>query len=418
MTSSAGTDLSAELDAVIDRRLIRAVFQPIVDLDTGEVVAFEGLARGPAGSPLEAPEALFAAAAAAGRVSDLDWVCRAAAYRSFLERDLGCVQLLVNCEPSTLGTVCPADLQPVMDRAAVSLRTVVEVTERGLTTDPSRLLDSVRTLRAGVGRVIALDDVGAEPDTLAIMPFLQPDIVKLDLSLIQRRTNVAVARVMSAVLAHAERTGAAVLAEGIERFEHVAMARSLGARYGQGWFLGRPDELPAHVPPPSAPIPMATPVHIEHGGSPYCVVADRRPVRRASKRTLIALSRHIETRGLDVDDRAVMLSCLQHRRFFTSRTRQHLIEIAASAAFVAVLGKDMPAQPHERIRGASLPPGDPLEGEWHVLLVGPHFAAGLIARDVGDTGPDLDRRFDYVITHDRDLVITAASMLLERVEPC
>jgi EAL domain-containing protein (putative c-di-GMP-specific phosphodiesterase class I) len=51
------------------------VFQPLIDLDSGDVVAYEALAPGPAGSPLESPAALFAAAYGSGRVAELDWAC-------------------------------------------------------------------------------------------------------------------------------------------------------------------------------------------------------------------------------------------------------------------------------------------------------------------------------------------------------
>ena len=68
-------------------------------------------------------------------------------------------------------------------------------------------------------------------------------------------------------------------------------------------------------------------------------------------------------------------------------------------------------------RGRAPGPGDPLRGEWDVIMVGPHFAAALVARDCGDDGPDADRRFDFVITHDRDLVVRAAQPLLDKLAP-
>jgi EAL domain-containing protein (putative c-di-GMP-specific phosphodiesterase class I) len=77
-----------ELERILAQGLVRSVYQPIVDLDTGEVVAYEALARGPEGSPLERPDRLFAAAREAGRVSDLDWACRAAALRGALDARL------------------------------------------------------------------------------------------------------------------------------------------------------------------------------------------------------------------------------------------------------------------------------------------------------------------------------------------
>jgi len=77
----------------------------------------------------------------------------------------------------------------------------------------------------------------------------------------------------------------------------------------------------------------------------------------------------------------------------------------------------MPVTPAPGVRGASLRPDDPLCGEWDVIMIGPHFAGALVARDCGDDGPDADRRFDFVITHDRDLVLRAAQPLLDRLVP-
>jgi len=58
------------------------------------------------------------------------------------------------------------------------------------------------------------------------MPFLRPDVVKLDLHLVQQRPNHAVAEIMTAVTAYAEQSGADIFAEGIETELHEQMARS------------------------------------------------------------------------------------------------------------------------------------------------------------------------------------------------
>jgi predicted signal transduction protein with EAL and GGDEF domain len=73
-TSAPGTTI----DDVLRDGTVRSVFQPIVELDTGRVVAYEALARGPQG-PLERPDSLFAAAREAGRLAELDAACRNAA---------------------------------------------------------------------------------------------------------------------------------------------------------------------------------------------------------------------------------------------------------------------------------------------------------------------------------------------------
>jgi DICT domain-containing protein len=77
----------------------------------------------------------------------------------------------------------------------------------------------------------------------------------------------------------------------------------------------------------------------------------------------------------------------------------------------------MPVAPVAGVRGADLAADDPLRREWDLVVIGPRFAAALVARDRNDHGPDADRRFDFVITHDRDLVIRAAEPLLRRLVP-
>ena len=60
-------------------------------------------------------------------------------------------------------------------------------------------------------------------------------------------------------------------------------------------------------------------------------------------------------------------------------------------------------------------PEDPVCSEWDVTLLGPHYAIALVARDLGDGGSDMDRRFDFAVTYDRTLVIAAAHALMSRL---
>jgi EAL domain-containing protein (putative c-di-GMP-specific phosphodiesterase class I) len=220
---SVAPEVAGELARIIDGRAVRAVFQPLIDLASGDVVGFEALARGPAGSMLESPGALFEAAYGIGRVAELDWVCRAAASGARAELDPA-LRLFVNCETASLGVACPDDLWPAVDVAERRLRVVMEVTERAVARDPAGLLGAVARARA-VGWGVALDDVGAEPASLAVMPFVRPDVIKLDLRLVQGRTTAEVARIVNAVRAQAELTGARILAEGIETRRHAEIAR-------------------------------------------------------------------------------------------------------------------------------------------------------------------------------------------------
>ena len=80
-----------------------------------------------------------------------------------------------------------------------------------------------------VDEQVALDDVGAEEGSLALLPFLRPDVVKLDMSLVRGVPRDAAATITAAVRAYAERTGAVILAEGIETQEQERLARVFGA---------------------------------------------------------------------------------------------------------------------------------------------------------------------------------------------
>lgn len=50
-------------------------------------------------------------------------------------------------------------------------------------------------------------------------------------------------------------------------------------------------------------------------------------------------------------------------------------------------------------------------------MTSPHFAAAMIARDVGDAGDDMARRFDYAVTYDRATVVHAARQMMGRIAP-
>ena len=116
-------------------------------------------------------------------------------------------------------------------------------------------------------------------------------------------------------------------------------------------------------------------------------------------------------------DSAVVLAAFQDATFFTAATHRRYTALVRSCSFVAALGQNMPAEPLPGLRGAVISPGDPLLGEWDIAVLGPHFAGCLVARDLGDTGPDMTRRFEFILSHDRELTIRVAASLMSRVWP-
>ncbi len=410
-TAAAGTR-QALLSDVLTGGGLRPVYQPIVDLATGAPVGYEALIRGPRGSELENPAALFGTARRAGRLGDLDRACQAAALDGARAAGLAAPwALFVNVEPET------AEAPPPGGRTG-NLPVVLELTERALTSRPAQLLRLVACARAQGWR-IALDDVGADRDSLALLPLLRPDVIKLDLRLVQARPTADIAAIMNAVNAEAERSGSLLLAEGIETPAHLMVARALGATLGQGWLFGRPAALPAPLPgAPDRALRLGGGAEPDPGRSPYDHVATARPPRIARKPLLIEVSKHLERQAAAAGESAVVAATFQHAGFFTPATRRRYTDLVGRAAFVGALGAGMAAEPLPGVRGGPIDPADPLVGEWDVVVVGAHFAAALVARDLGDGGPDDDRRFAFVLTHDRGLAIAVARSLLARIPRC
>ena len=256
-----------------------------------------------------------------------------------------------------------------------------------------------------------------------MLPFVHPDVVKLDMHLVHQPDRPDVARVVNAVIAYAEQTGATIVAEGIETEEHARTARSLGATIGQGWLFGRGGSLHSAPPAPRRPVPflpapqMAAPAGRTQARTPFQIVSERRIPSRATKRTLITISQYLEAKAANRVEPPVLLACLQDRRYLTNATAKRFSRIADTAAMVAVVANGVGDEPLPGIRGARLAAGDPLCSEWNVIVVGPHFAGALVAHDLGDTGPEAMRRFDYALTYDRELALAAARALMHKIVP-
>jgi EAL domain-containing protein (putative c-di-GMP-specific phosphodiesterase class I) len=397
---------------------IRSVYQPIVRLADRRVIAYEALARGPVDSPLATPDRLFATARELGLETALDWECWRAALRGALQGGMSPDRaLFVNVEPSSAASWVPEIGDPLLEDALANFPLVVELTERALPNHTTDLIPLAEDLRRRGAR-IALDDVGTDPRSLALMPFLRPDVIKLDLKLMQNSPSREIAEVVHAVNAEAERTGALILAEGIETEDHLRRALALGASYGQGWLFGRPGELerePERLSAPIFPRRRTNTTMLPKERTPFEIVAAKRPTRRADKRLLLELSLSIERQSVKEGSTAIVISSFQESSYFTPRTAERYSALAKDAALVAALGVDMPHEPAPGVRGLHLCAEEPLRGEWNVIVLGPHFGAAFVARDLGDTGPDFERRFDFAMTHDRELVTEVARSMMRRL---
>lgn len=412
-TALAPTGVDVPLDELLQDDALHCVYQPFVDLDTGTVLAHEALLRGPAGSPWESPLVLLEAARAADRLVDLE--------RSSLHSSLADaarlsrgrpVTLFVNVEPSTLTGRLDVVLEAVARRAS-NVQVVVEITERALAADVAGVLAGAEGLRAA-GCAIALDDVGVEPQSLAFIPLLRPEVVKLDLALLRTVDDVETITVAGAVRAYAEQSGAEVVAEGVETPADLTRALVLGATLGQGWLWGRGERRfgPTAFRPERF---VANPIGPSLRATPYELIGRARTIRRAPKSLLLPLSQTLELMALQSRVPPLLLAGFEHARFFSPATAARYAMLAKRLPLVSVLGVDMPAVPAPGVRGAALSSRDPLASEWTVVVLGAHECAALMARDLGEEGADRDREFEFAVTYDRALVTAAAQSMVGRL---
>ncbi|MDF2823371.1 MAG: diguanylate phosphodiesterase [Mycobacterium sp.] len=392
-------------------------YQPIVDLTDESVVGFEALARWPRFGDL-GPQAVFAHARDHGDIDLLDQVCIDVSVDCALRTELPSDTVLsVNCEPAS--SYRSPEPHHALSRAKDQLQVMFEITERRMLWQPQLLLRKVAALRND-GFLIALDDVGAHPDSSALLDIIAPDVMKLDLALVQSQPNYRQAQTLSAVMAHHERTGAVILAEGIETDEHLEQALALGADLGQGYLFGAPGTLTGTAASSSSWSPTkADHLHDRpRARSPFELIEGNHRVRTARKETVVAFSKHIETQAQRAADPPMVLTALQHSDHLTPATMRRYLDLAARSPLVAVFGESMAPEPGDGIRGVALRSDDPLCSEWSVITLGPHTAAALIARERpggAAGGDDSDRRFDFVITYERDIVTATARNLLDRM---
>jgi diguanylate cyclase len=202
------------------------VVQPIVDLTTGEIVAREALSRFDGLDPAQ----VFREAHAAGTGITLE----AAAVRAALPHRRSDALLTVNV---SIEALLSKQLRDTLQGNLEGL--VLEITEQSSSQDWPQLETVIAELRTR-GCRIAIDDWGHGYSNIDRLIRLKPDIVKLDISLVQNLASREHRAVVHAIMAWARDLGALVCAEGVETPLQRAELVGLGVHLGQGYHFGRP----------------------------------------------------------------------------------------------------------------------------------------------------------------------------------
>lgn len=209
-------------------------WQPIVDLATTRSIGVEALSRF-APLPYRPPNLWFADAAEVGLQLELEQATLAAALAdsSALPPNL---YLSLNASPPMIAS----GWLPKLFRTADPKRIVLEITEHEAIADHDGVISALSDLRE-MGVRLAVDDVGAGYAGLSTVLRLQPDILKLDRSLVSQIDEDPARQSLANAMVHfAGEVGAKVIAEGIERSQEHQMLHRLGVTMGQGYLFARP----------------------------------------------------------------------------------------------------------------------------------------------------------------------------------
>jgi len=242
-----------ELKNILDQNKIRTVFQPIVSLSDADIIGYEALSRGPEGSILEWPNALFSTAAKFDLVWELEYLCRGAA----LERAKNIIpnkMLFLNVDPNIINDhrFQKGQTEDMLRKFQANAGNVIfEITEKTAIQDYKsfcRILDNYTSQ----GYKIAIDDTGSGYSGLRTLAETRPNFIKVDMELVHDidKDNLKQA-MMKALYDFSVSTNSKIIAEGIETQNELSTLIGIGVPYGQGFFLQKPQ-------PDFADLPYAT----------------------------------------------------------------------------------------------------------------------------------------------------------------
>jgi diguanylate cyclase (GGDEF)-like protein len=251
-SSYAGESLSGEgkqsaryaLSRLIEGEGLNMVTQPIVDLRTRSIHAYEALARFAQGGP-ESPLHWFSLSEEFGERDALERACLREALELFATRPPGTL-LSVNLSAPVL---LDRRTLHMLEQPADLTGLIIEVTEEVLVQSDAQLQAAIAPLRER-GACLAVDDMGAGYSGLRQITSVHPSYLKLDRSLVSGiDKDDDRAALVKALVGYAEHVGSLLVAEGIENVDELRRLIELGVPLAQGFYLARP----------AAPWPELTP---------------------------------------------------------------------------------------------------------------------------------------------------------------
>lgn len=238
-------ELLYSLSRIVAQKNIFLLAQPIFDVATKEIRAWEMLTRGPMGTEYENPLHLFSVARQTGMLYDLEIIVLEKALQQIT--DTGCTHdIFINFTPITVGNQkFIRDLKKLMGKYKNISPTqiTIEITERDSIDGLEYFIYNINVLR-DLGFRIAVDDTGAGYASLNTISEIMPDIIKIDRSVIQDiDKNSLKESMLKGLLLVAREAGSLVVAEGIESEEEASVLSRNRVDLAQGYLFAKPASL-------------------------------------------------------------------------------------------------------------------------------------------------------------------------------
>lgn len=228
------------INRLLDEQLIRFAFQPIIDLKSGKVMGYELLMR-PLLDNFKNPAEVLAVAAAQSKSAQLERMVVMMAFETISEHahKFGDGKIFINSIPGQV--LNDEDLEKIASSYSQHFKNVViEVSE-----EDGRNAESFSkkvNLIKNNGMQIALDDFGSGYSNEIRILSLLPDIIKIDMDMIQGiHNNLDKQNLVANLVDFCHKKGVKVAAEGIEGAMDLAAVIATGVDYAQGFYLGRPE---------------------------------------------------------------------------------------------------------------------------------------------------------------------------------
>ncbi|MDQ3521355.1 MAG: EAL domain-containing protein [Gemmatimonadota bacterium] len=229
----------ADLKETLRQGAVYVEYHPIVITATKEVYGFEALARG-SHRAMRSPQILFGVAEEANLIWELSRLCRQRAVEG-METHLQPHQLLfINIDPHDFRDPAFRSMKAEDLGIEHPERVVLEITERTAITDYPAFQVYLKEFR-DQGFRFAVDDAGSGYAGLGSIANLQPDFIKLDISLISDiDTNFMKQNLVETMVSFANEHDIKVIAEGVEREDEYETVKGLGVHLTQGFLFHKP----------------------------------------------------------------------------------------------------------------------------------------------------------------------------------